>query len=245
MNDLQKAAAEYAAQSKITKIAERVAERFKEARRGSPESMGPWDGEDHYWPDLQDFEQTDGDADRFGDFYRMEYQYVGHSGDHLTLFVKFDALQFVNSEGKKPGKWTATNFATEKTGTFRSIEDISKVLKDCIKWAEGEREKIKKDVEKAVKRPDWEAHYDGYNLVVEYKKRAGEYSDETMTVTFDDLEEAIYQGGSSSAEIWFAAGADYEGHYGEQRVTKTYSNAKDMGDILKAAEKLWDKWTKE
>ena len=114
MSDLRREAAKYAAQVKTTKIVERVVERFRQAR-GGPEPMGAWDEKEHYWPDLPDFKQTDGKSDRFGDFYKMTYQFMGHDSGSgfLTLFVDFDATQFVNSEGKEAGKWKATNFASQ------------------------------------------------------------------------------------------------------------------------------------
>ena len=73
------------------------------------EGMGAWDGQDHYWPEMHDWEFSGDSYDRFGDAYRGTYQYISRGGHYIDVFVHFDRRrQPFNRENLAPigaGGW--------------------------------------------------------------------------------------------------------------------------------------------
>lgn len=200
------------------------------------EGMGAWDGQDHYWPEMHDWEFSGDSYDRFGDAYRGTYQYISRGGHYIDVFVHFD----ITGLPEKPGKWQASGAVGEKSGALRKVEDIPKVLDEALKWAAEGHKKVEKALEKAGG-PKWDVNYDGYEWAADYKN-TDRYSDASMTVTVNDIEDTIFRGKPGVAEIHFILGADYRGNYGEETERRPFRTVDDLNKVLKEAERLWGKW---
>ena len=221
-------------------LAKRIVARVKSATHQVP--MGSWDEVDHFWPNIPDFDLFVERADRFGDAYEVMYQSLG---GEVSLFVTFFANDYVNSEGAKPMKYEATFHGAKKDGTVRKVEDISKLLSDLLRKAKDQVEKIREKLE-GVGGTKWDVGFDGYELVAQFHSPNPE-REAYMVVTFEEVDEVIFGSDKKqgSARIYFAAGADYEGSFGEKTVTQSYRSIDDIEKVLKKAEGFWTQWSKQ
>ncbi len=207
------------------------------------EGMGAWDGEEHFWPELHDFNFEGDKFDRFGDAYKATYQYVSRGDGYIDLFVDFEATDFVASSGTQAGEWSARSVGETRKGTWKTIDSIGGILRDLVKWAES----VHKAAEQTLKKvggPKWTVDLDGVSLTATFKSD-DRSSDAWMTVTFEDVEDVIFRSGASAAEIHYAAGSDYGGHFGERHERRIYRSLQDIDKVLKEAETLWKRWRKD
>jgi hypothetical protein len=86
----------------------------------------------------------------------------------------------------------------------------------------------------------WKITYDWDQLLAEYQNPDDDGA--VMSVTFENVEDAVFGPGEGEAVVSYAAGRDYQGAYGRQGERKAYRSKDDIGKVLKAAEKLWDRW---
>jgi len=205
----------------------------KLARRKVP--MSVWGEREYYWPEPMEFELSPDRKDRIGDYYEVTYLFVGD----LALSVVMNAGPFIDSEGDKPGKFKATYHGTTESGTWRDIEDIPRVLRDLISKAQKARKDAEDDLTK-VGGSKWKVTYDWDQLLAEYQNPDSDGA--VMSVTFENVEDAVFGPGEGEAIISYAAGRDYQGAYGRQGERKTYRSKADIERDLKAAEKLWKRW---
>lgn len=202
--------------------------------------MGGWDGEAKFWPTVPGFEGMVERADKFGDAYEVWYQKTDEG-----FIVEFNGLDFVNSSGKRPGKWSADGIhGKSKDGTWKSIADIPKILAEVSNFAR----EAEKEAEEALLKlggPKWELYYHYDDLVANFKN-PDKYSDASMFVTFPNVMNVMAEHpgySTDDAEVQYAAGSDYEGFFGKQRVERPFKSTKDIERILDEAEKqLWPRW---
>jgi len=218
-------------------IAKRVVARIKSAAHQIP--MGSWGEVDHFWPNFPDFDIFVERSDRFGDAYEVMYQSLG---GEVSLFVTLFANDYVNSEGSKPIKYEATFHGDTAKGTIRKVEDLARLLNDLLRKAKAKVAKIRKELEK-VGGTKWDVDFDGYELNAQFHSPSPE-KDAYMIVTFQEVDEVIFGDKSQGdARIYFAAGADYEGAFGEKTLTQGYRSLDDIEKVLKKAESLWASYT--
>lgn len=212
--------------------------------RGQRLPLGPVGDETMYWPpEPREWDENDFRRDRFGDYYVVEYHWVGRPS--MYLFVEFDATEFIRSEGKRPGSFKATGVGAITTGKFRGPDDVLPTLNKMKQWGEGLLRKLQSELSN-VGDSNWDANFDGHSLHAEYVgPTRHQYSDSSMHVTFDDVEDAVINGDRSPATIWYSAGADYQGHHGVKEVERSYSSIQDIEKILAEALRLWKTWDQD
>ena len=216
----------------------------KQARRHTY-SMGIIrDGYEGFWPEPREWGVDDLKRDRFGDAYEMEYGWEG--SPFMSLSVRFYAKPLLASDGKRPGTFKATfGFAKEYTGQWKEEKNgVLNALDEVEKWGRSTLSEIKKSIE-GLSDQDWLVDYDGYQIDATYRGERTDFSDSDMTVTFRDVEQALIMGQSQEAEIHFIEGSDYEGHYGEKEVERSYSSLADIRNILGEAKTMFKRWDAE
>jgi len=202
--------------------------------------MGGWGGENQAWPDFgRNWGYFDAQRDRFGDAYRLGLQWIG--SPFMGLFVEMDATKYTNSGGKRPGTWTAEAFGETISGAWRDPKELSRILKKVVSWATKLRQQLKTDI-LSMSNANWELRYDGDDIWADYRGPKDKLSDGSMYVSFRDPEDALIGNASSDAEINYSAGADYQGHFGEQSEEHSYSSPQDIRRILERAEMLFQQW---
>ena len=205
----------------------------KLARRKVP--MSVWGEQEHYWPEPMEFELSPDRKDRIGDYYEVTYLFVGD----LSLSVVMDAGPFIDSDGDKPGKYKATFHGATEAGIWKDLDDIPTVLRGLTTKAQ----KARRSAEDALTRvggSKWKVTYDWDQLLAEYQNPDSDGA--VMSVTFEDVEDAVFGEGDGEAVISYAAGQDYQGAYGRQEERKAYDSKAAIEQVLKAAEKLWGRW---
>ena len=205
-----------------------------------PLPLGAWGGADHFWPETpRGWDEYDYTRDALGDYYKVGYQWIGKPS--MTLFVDVDGTDYVNFGGTKPMNYRARGVAQTKSGKVFP-KDIPRLLMEIVTWAEGHLNNLKREVAR-LSDSTWEVSYDGYQIDATFRgPKSSPYSDAHMSVTFDDADDALVDGGRSRARIWFSAGADYQGHYGVKEVERMYSTVADIRKILAEAERLYKQW---
>lgn len=216
-------------------MARRIAHSF--LGTSSVETLGNWDGVDHYWPSVNGFEMSVDRSDRFGDAYEVTYQRLG--GTHL--FVTFDAMSHIGHEGSKPIQYESDLNGELKKGTIRKVGDIPKLFKDLVREYDALEKRIRGDLEK-IGGSKWESDFDGFGLQLYHESR-DQYSEASMMIAFPGVATVLF-GDSDDGEalIHYSKGAGPGGHYGEKEVNKSYKTIEDIKKIVDLAEKLWDQW---
>ena len=225
----------------MSSVASRVLRRHLAARNASARhvSMGSWDGVDHFWPDVPDFEISPEKRDAFGDFYEVMYQ-------ESSKYFNSSVVVWFKYKGHSPlrtGMYDADIQGRAVSGTWKSEEDIPGILKELAKEERAAAESIRKQVLN-LGGSSWDVGYDGLDVDADFEN-PNKYSEVSMSVLFEEVSEALVKGNTQTAEIHFRLGADPAGPFGEKSESRTYVTIKDMEKILKEAEGLWVKWMKE
>ena len=217
-------------------------------RARNEESMGSWDGEEHYWPDFPSpWELSSAKRSRFGDVNEGEWEFMDNvkvqgSSVDLAVYVAVDAQKYINSAGKSPLTYTVSGAGKEFKGSVKKPQDLIGVFKKAVAWAKDLYRKLGQRIEK-LSNDRWDVSFGGMNdAYADYKGPVPEFSDAYMGITFWDPIEALVSGQAQEATIDFAEGADYTGAIGKQSLDRRYRSLQDMKKIMAEADKFWKKW---
>lgn len=191
-------------------------------------SMGTWGGQEHFWPDVDDFTCEPQKYDRFGSAYEVIYYY----DRDIPLGVECTPM----SPGE-PSEWVARCMGETRKGKVDRPDALAQVMANALQWAKGLFDKLVAHLKK-ISSANWTINIDGTDFEAHYKN-PNPKSETWLTVSLFNVLEA------QDAMVSFAMDSDYQGHIGKQSASIPYSGDPDtLPALLKKAEALWTKWNK-
>jgi len=196
--------------------------------------LGTFGGRDHRWPELGgDWEGphafSANTVDTFGDSQRVEYL-------NGPITISLDANKWYGAEGKGPVTYVIDAGGQKKMGQIKAPtkQNIERVAAASERFFEQARKQL---VRNLLKARGWKRTSDDHDVYYDMPV-GGKHNDAHMSVTFRSVGDVLGNDDEGRAEVYFSAGADYEGSYGKKEKTVSWRTLADMTRIIQDAERF-------
>lgn len=215
----------------------RIVSKWKSQRIANRDQIPVWGDVDRFWPPTpRGWEDEDVNTDAYGGVWAKEYL-----STDAEVRVTIDLSNWVTRKDEDASRvrveWSAKYWGKTDQGTF-PVEGyertIPKVLNDVRADADQAKERLIQKLERLG------GNFDGTGLVF-----TKEDEDASMVIEFEDVLD-VASGVFSDADvsIHYSKGADYQGHYGEERKRLKYRALDDIPKVLRDVDRLWNQWSK-
>lgn len=175
---------------------------------------------DLYFPEVLGWEMFGTDTDAWGDATEVRYE---AEGEPIFVYVRSDGTW--NTTDGDRGYWDPTRPST--------IEGVFDRLKS--EWQEQMDDLVLQLREIASQFPHWKTQIEEDQFAAELTTN-DPYLDDFVGVSLDFPEDLL--DGEAEARIFYAAGSDYEGHFGEYKRTYKVESVADVANLMRRAEQL-------
>jgi hypothetical protein len=175
-------------------------------------------GGDLYFPDIPGWEMFSTDTDKWGDATEVRYESEG-----LFVYVRSDGTW--NTTDGDRGYWDPTRPSTIEGVLDRLKSEHQDQMDDLVI-------RLRK---MASQFPNWNTHIDEKHFSAQLTTN-DPYLDDFVSVSIEFLDDLL--DGEADAEIFYAAGSDYQGHYGKDKRYHKVGSVADVANLMRRAEQL-------